>query len=107
MSDNIIFNVKNAEGILEAVTNLLIGGIVAHSPQCVTRSKPWGHSIKAQRTFRDFVQDARKECATPDYQEYKQKAEKYTKYFTYQQRRGYGVLTFNYKAVQPIEGVKL
>lgn len=93
-NDYIIFNVKNAENILEAVTFVLIGDVVAHSPQCVTRCKSWGQSASQQMAFRAFVQKARTESATPDYQVYKANCEKYLQFFNYSQRRGYGALTF-------------
>lgn len=93
-NDYIIFNVKNAKEKLEAITASLMGDIVAHNPQCVTRCKSWGQSVQQQKAFRAFAQKARAESATPDYQVYKANCEKYLQFFNYSQRQGYGVLTF-------------
>lgn len=86
-----IWNVKNASTVTQAVTNMRHNIDCTPSPQCVTRSKPFGHTIEARRRLRAALEFI-KPLAADDYYlahgigDYDKACERW---FSIQPRRGY------------------
>lgn len=89
--DTMIWNVKNASTVAQAVTNMRHSIDCTPSPQCVTRRKAFGHTIEARRRLRAAL-EAIQPLAANDYYlahgmaDYDAACEKW---FSVSPRRGY------------------
>jgi len=93
--DTIIWNVKNADTLYGAVSNMRHWVDCKESLQSITKCKPFGHTIDARRKLNEVLLELSKLAADEVYREhgltlFNQACEKY---FTIAKRRGYVVLT--------------